>query len=291
MLQKHSWCNSIYKIGWSAFDEKGYDTGYNIGETTDSWGSVWHNAYEGYAGNLKRHPLEDLSHLIEYIQADPFNQTEFGPRQSWDEYAHDLRMAHDSGKFFFCYADHFLERIHFLMGMESIFIAIAEENPVLDKVIGMVLQQNMMLVNSLLEYGIPDMVGFQDDLGTQRALMVNPKKWRRYFKPGYRALFGACRTAGTLVRFHSDGNISEIIDDLVEVGVDILNCQVFLIGIDKVARIMKGKLCISADVDRQQLGSPNGGLEISAEINGAIPFENIAALLEAIAEYRSYWNC
>ena len=139
--------------------------------------------------------------------------------------------------------------------------------------------------------------------------MISPASWRRYFKPGFRAEFAACRTAGTFVSLHSDGQIFDILDDLVEIGVNKLNCQVSLIGINRVAEKLKGRICISANIDSQfvmplgtshdvrdlvkeivmKLGSPKGGLELQADLCPDVPLENIRALLDAIKEYRYYW--
>ncbi|MGQ9515221.1 MAG: hypothetical protein ACUVTL_09300 [Thermoproteota archaeon] len=66
----------------------------------------------------------------------------------------------------------------------------------------------------------PDSVGFADDWGTQRALMVNPEFWRSFFKPRYEKMFKIVRDHGAYVQFHSDGVITDIILDLSEIGVN-----------------------------------------------------------------------
>ena len=37
------------------------------------------------------------------------------------------------------------------------------------------------------------------------------------------------------VWFHSDGHINDIFGDLIEIGVDVINCQVKVVGLDWVA--------------------------------------------------------
>jgi uroporphyrinogen decarboxylase len=62
-------------------------------------------------------------------------------------------------------------------------------------------------------------------VGTQKNLIVSPDCWRRQFKPRFKKIVDAAKDASPDVLFfyHSDGQIREIIPDLIEIGVDILN--------------------------------------------------------------------
>ncbi len=118
-----------------------------------------------------------------------------------------------------------------------------------------------------------------------------------------------CREAKCLVNLHSDGYIMELVDDFIECGVNIINPQDLCNGIDNLARNVKGRMCISLDIDRQtivpfgtrkeirelieeevrKLGSPRGGLEMVAGIYPPTPPENIDALCQALKQFRTYW--
>ncbi len=52
---------------------------------------------------------------------------------------------------------------------------------------------------------------------------------------------------------HSDGHITEIIPDLIEVGVQALNAQIFCMGVEDLGRQFKGKITFWGEIDRQQL--------------------------------------
>jgi len=110
-------------------------------------------------------------------------------------------------------------------GYENLMMDFADEPPELGRLIQMVLDNNMKLVDKWLEIGV-DVMGFGDDLGTQTATMMSPEHFRKYLKPGYARTFGACRVAGAHVRLHTDGHVLEIVDDLIDCGVTILNPQV-----------------------------------------------------------------
>ena len=54
------------------------------------------------------------------------------------------------------------------------------------------------------------------------------------------------------VWYHSDGRINDIFADLVEIGVDVINCQMAVVGHDWIAANARGKVAFRTDIDRQQ---------------------------------------
>ena len=69
-----------------------------------------------------------------------------------------------------------------------------------------------------------DMIKIGDDLGTQDRLMMSPRMYRRILKPIHAdyIAFIKERTKASLF-FHTDGDVFDLIDDFIEIGVDILN--------------------------------------------------------------------
>lgn len=68
-----------------------------------------------------------------------------------------------------------------------------------------------------------DVLQYNDDLGTQQALMISPDMFRRLLLPRYQRIFGAVHRYGKKVFMHSCGAIRAVIPDLIDAGVDILN--------------------------------------------------------------------
>ena len=60
-----------------------------------------------------------------------------------------------------------------------------------------------------------------DDFATQRGMMISPEAWRRWLKPYYAQLFALAKTQGKLVWFHSCGDITPVLPDLIDIGVDV----------------------------------------------------------------------
>jgi uroporphyrinogen-III decarboxylase len=73
-----------------------------------------------------------------------------------------------------------------------------------------------------------DVLVLDDDVAYKDGMLISPTTWRRYFKPRMAAIIEAARAgAGNnghlLVLYHSDGDFSAIIGDLLEIGVDAIN--------------------------------------------------------------------
>ena len=101
-------------------------------------------------------------------------------------------------------------------------VDMAIDEPRLWTLIGMIQDYNVTVVEKYLEAGA-EYMSFGEDLGLQHGLPISPTMWRKYIKPTYEAMHGRCRDAGVPVYQHTDGQILEIVPDLIEVGVRILN--------------------------------------------------------------------
>jgi uroporphyrinogen decarboxylase len=62
-----------------------------------------------------------------------------------------------------------------------------------------------------------------DDFGTQEGLIMSPKMWRRFLKPGFKAFLDLAKKKGCRTAHHSCGAILPIIPDMIDCGLDILN--------------------------------------------------------------------
>lgn len=62
-----------------------------------------------------------------------------------------------------------------------------------------------------------------EDLGGQTNLLMSPRHIREYLFPGMKRIIDLTHSAGAYVFHHDDGNISRILPELVELGIDLLN--------------------------------------------------------------------
>jgi hypothetical protein len=100
-----------------------------------------------------------------------------------------------------------------------------------------------------------DAVRFMDDWGTQRRLLISPGTWREFFRPLYRDYCDLAHAHGKYVFMHSDGHILEIYPDLIEIGVDAINSQLFCMDWGELAACAKGRITFWGEMDRQHVVS------------------------------------
>ena len=68
-----------------------------------------------------------------------------------------------------------------------------------------------------------DLIGSGGDIGTQRGMMLSPELWRKHVKPYSADLITSFKEMGLMTFYHSCGSILPVIDDLIEMGLDILD--------------------------------------------------------------------
>jgi len=191
------------------------------------------------------------------------------------------------------------ELIQFLRGPENLYVDLAERPDGLFRLIETVhafYKEEMELWASTAVDGL----NFADDWGGQRSLLIAPGLWREIFKPLYRDYAGIAHRHGKYAFMHSDGHIAVILPDLVEIGIDALNAQLFTMDIEEIGERYAGQITFWGEIDRQHLlpyGTPGdieravrkvrqalwreGGVIAQCEFGiGARP-ENVAAVFEA----------
>lgn len=98
-----------------------------------------------------------------------------------------------------------------------------------------------------------DAISFMDDWGAQHQLLIPPAVWGHLFKPLYKDYCDLAHAKGKFAFMHSDGNIQEIYEDLIEVGVDAINSQLFCMDMQVLAKKAKGKITFWGEIDRQHV--------------------------------------
>jgi uroporphyrinogen decarboxylase len=163
----------------------------------------------------------------------------------------------------------------------------------------------------LVEAGV-DSISLNDDIGSQKSMIISPAMWRHWLKPRMAALISAVRRVNPAVyfRYHSDGYYVPVLDDLVEIGVSSLrtvqpeSMDVFAIKrrygahitlegtIGLQSELMSGTPTEVRSMIREQCrGLVAGGGWIAAPGNGVtpdVPWDNLVTLFQALDEYGVY---
>ena len=168
--------------------------------------------------------------------------------------------------------------------------------------------RNIVKARATARAGV-DMLHLGDDVANQQTLMFPPDLWRRVFKPRMARIIEAGRQQNPDIQiwYHSDGNVTEIIPDLIEIGVTILNpVQPECVDPEWVHREYGSDLARDGTIGTQSVmpfGTPRdieetvarmidrcgqrGGLILSPThvLEPEVPIENIEALFRACSKY------
>jgi len=277
---------------------------------TDAWGCIWETTDDGITGSVTKHPLTDWNTLQDFAPPDPV-QTNGMAAINWSIIKDKILKAAAEGKHSAGSLEHghaFL-RLSYLRGYEELLLDMADGEKRLWQLIKMVEEFSIKIVQRYVDLGVA-MMRYPEDLGMQLGPMLSPEHFRTYIKPIYEHLMAPAQKAGCLVHMHSDGDIRDLVDDLVVSGVDALNLQDLVNGIDWIAANLKGRVCIDLDIDRQQitrfgspeqidnlirqevekLGSPEGGLMMIYGLYPGVPLENIKAIIDAMERYATFYS-
>jgi len=292
-------------FGWDYMPDlpvEDYPPPYKGGRNADDFGTVWHGQWTGICAIPVEWPIADLSRYDEYVWPEDFTagppsgRLYGGHMEGLDErwYARGASIT-------------YFEQLQQLRGMQNFFVDTTIESGEFCRLLDDLLAFNLRWIEkwTAREY---DGLHFADDWGAQHHMLIRPETWRRIFKPRYAAMFRRVHQAGMDVWYHSDGHINEIIGDLIEIGADVINAQVAVIGHDWIASNARGKVAFRTDIDRQNVlpfgsparvkeevqrtfeacGTPEGGIVACGEIAPEVPLQNIVAMYEAFLEYGTY---
>jgi len=196
--------------------------------------------------------------------------------------------------------------IHGEVGLEAFSYYLADCPEIISLRLEYNTVKSVQRIEHLPDKGRPEAVFLGDDIAYKTGVMVSPKWLRREYFPRLERIITAFHRRGIRVLFHSDGNLLEILDDLVEAGIDGLNPLEVMAGMDpgEIHR-RHPHLFLAGGIDVSQLlpfGTPQqirdtvlrtieatgGRLMVgsSTELHDAVPLENYLALWETVCEYR-----
>jgi len=265
----------------------------HVGTYTDEWGCVWGVAELGVVGEVKAPPLADWAALDHY--KPPYEILDSA------DFSRVNESCAQSDKFMLTGTTvRPFERMQFLRGTENLFVDLAYGVAEVWQLRNMLHEFFMRELEMWVKTDV-DAISFMDDWGAQHQLLIAPKLWREVFKPLYADYCDMIHWAGKFAFMHSDGHIAAIYPDLIEIGVDALNSQLFCMDIETLARQYKGKITFWGEIDRQNLlpfGTPaeveagvrrvrralddgTGGVIAQCEWGNDVPYENVAAVFAA----------
>ena len=231
---------------------------YEIGTYIDEWGCQFTNIHSGVVGEIKNPIIKN----DDWSDAD---SVRFPVEWKTVDIDKVNRFCASSDRFVVsgCCPRPF-EQMQFMRGSEQFFLDIMEQPPKMMSFMNKIHEFYCELLHIWAKTDV-DTLNIMDDWGTQTALLINPKLWRQIFKPMYRDYINIARGAGKKMFMHSDGYTLEIYPDLIELGLDAFNSQIFCMGVENLKQFA-GKITFWGEIDRQYLLA-NASLE---EVEAAV---------------------
>ena len=202
------------------------------------------------------------------------------------------------------------EKSWYLRSMEDLMMDMMMEDERATLLLDRVMETSMDRIRLYAQAGC-DIVMLGDDIGMQNTVMMSVELWRTWLKPRLKKVIDAGRAIkpDLLIFYHSCGYVIPFLNELIEVGVDVLNpVQPECMDFADVHRETAGRLSYWGTIGTQQLlpfgtpeavretvrrnleiCGPQGGIVIAPThmVEPEVPWENLVAMREAVQNFKT----
>lgn len=196
------------------------------------------------------------------------------------------------------------ERAWTLRGMENLMMDFIEHPGFVHELLTTITDHNIAQVREALKYDI-DAVHFGDDWGQQHGLQMGPALWKKFIYPQLKRMYKVARDAGRFVTIHSCGDVDELFDDLIGIGLNCFNpFQPEVMDVEALLKKYRGRLAFFGGLSTQKTLPYGTADDVRAEsrrllelgrdgsyifapahaVEGDVPLENLLAFIETAAE-------
>ena len=197
-------------------------TGFYIAGT-DIWGIKWAPASNEFCTYYESTPSLAHAETIQDLKDHPW------PKQEWftlDHLREQIKALNNPERYAIVYSDlNFFEVACWIRGLEQLLMDMMERPDfvqfLMEKVTTFYHQLAMRAVEEAGD--LIDIIWSSSDVGTQSSLICSPRAWREQIKPWHRMQITPFKQMGLKTRYHSDGSLCTIIEDLIEMGLDLLD--------------------------------------------------------------------
>jgi len=278
----------------------------------DDWGIKW--AKNPYYYDMVDHPLKDATTetMERYPWPDPSDAARYdGLREDVKHLREDTEYAIAADAIF----GGLFECAWWLRGFEKFNVDLHKRADFAERLLDKILELYLGFYGRYLDAvgNRIEMVELGDDLGAQAGPIISLATFRKYLKPRYKKLYDFIHSKTKAKVFHhSCGTVYPFIEDLIEVGVDVLNPiqpRAAMMDIGRIKREFGRRLSLHGGVDIQRtlpygttedvvtevkrvigLGASGGGYILAGahNIQADVPAGNIWAMFEAAKTYGVY---
>jgi uroporphyrinogen decarboxylase len=290
--------NHLLKLG----SDIGFFTDLGKDHVQDVFGVVWDRSIDKDIGNVEGCMLSEPT-LEHYAFPDPLDQRFFTDIPE--------RIAKYGDRFrVFQIGFSLYERAWTLRGMQNLLMDFYDHPRFVHELLNAIADYNITLVMEALKYDV-DAVYFGDDWGQQHGLQMGPKLWRTYIYPVLERMYRAVHQGGKYVFIHSCGDVDELLDDLIAIGVNCFNpFQPEVMDVAALHRKYGRRLIFHGGLSTQktlpygtiedvrtetrrllEMGKEGGYIFAPAhDVEGDVPLGNMLAFIELLHGQSGYGN-
>ena len=203
---------------------------WGIGQQAKKTEEGWH------AGHRMFHPLAAID-SIEGLREYPFPDiAQSGADEGLEEKV--SRLKDDGYTVLGQMSQTILETAYNMRGLPQLMVDFHERPQYVDFLFSKLVEQRRFQARRFAEAGV-DILRIGDDIATQESLLVSPALYREWIKPLHASIIAEARRVSPdiQVKYHSDGNLTALLPDLIEIGVTIINpVQPECMGLAEVKR-------------------------------------------------------
>ena len=268
----------------------------------DIFGVVWDRSRDKDIGNAVNCLLPEPT-LKNYEFPDPLNPLYYEniPVQI-EKYRDRFRMFKIGFSLF--------ERAWSMRGMVNLLMDFHDNPGFAKELLNTIADYNIGLISEALKYDI-DGVYFGDDWGQQRGLLMGPKAWMEFIYPVIKRMYGFVRENGKYVLIHCCGDVDELFDHLIGIGLNCFNpFQPEVMDVSSLLTTYRGRLAFHGGLSTQktlpfgtvqdvrnevshllQLGTEGSYILSPAHgVEGDVPLENMLAFIEMAQNQPAFRN-
>jgi len=284
-----------------------YPDGWPEGTTFNEYGTG-RAPGDFYHFTKRLYPLENVDSM-QVLEEFPW--PDYTVKRRHEHMEEDCRRLHEQGYFVSGSVGHIWENAWQMTRMEKLMLDMTLNVEFAGYIFDRITNDRAFQAKRAAEAGA-DSIHCGDDIGMQDRMMMSPEMWREWLKPRWRKVIKTAKDANPdiLAFYHSDGDVRPVIEDLIEIGFDILNpVQPECMDPAALKREYGDRLAFWGTIGTQTtmpFGTPDevkatvkerietvgvgGGLLIAPThvLEPEVPWENIESLFEAVELYGKY---
>jgi uroporphyrinogen decarboxylase len=196
-----------------------------------------------------------------------------------------------------------------LMGFNNFALKLIMDEKLVADVFRKVAELQLQLLERIFELPYVGAVWIIDDLAFGNGPMISPQAFRDHVFPWYKEIGKRCHENDVLLFQHSDGDLMLLMEDIIDIGTDLLHpIDPTCMSVSKVKEMYGDRLCFAGNLSNELLRSattaeieervkylirtaaPGGGYCMAAgnSVTDWSKFENYMAMLDATAKYGKY---